>query len=217
MARQEYNERQQQIEAKEGQRPQIRSRDEWAATLPTAWRQHVWSEKGTQLKESLTYFTNLLKGLQKNCYRLKRFADKREKTPKLRFISDINDEEYDALLSGMENEQIDFSFFTMLSKLKKNLDQLIEECATEKRIAITICENIADIEGRPRCVPLKAWHLLDDDSKQFVIRVNQGMGADETQLQHISQGLLSLMNMICRLQDENVALKRDVEFLKIVF
>lgn len=213
MARQEYNERQQQIEAKEGQRPQIRSRDEWAATLPTAWRQHVWSEKGTQLKESLTYFTNLLKGLQKNCYRLKRFADKREKTPKLRFISDINDEEYDALLSGMENEQIDFSFFTMLSKLKKNLDQLIEECATEKRIAITICENIADIEGRPRCVPLKAWHLLDDDSKQFVIRVNQGMGADETQLQHISQGLLSLMNMICRLQDENVALKRDVEFL----
>lgn len=43
--------RQQQIEAKEGQRPQIRSRDEWAATLPTAWRQHVWSEKGTQLKE----------------------------------------------------------------------------------------------------------------------------------------------------------------------
>lgn len=40
------------------------------------------------------------------------------------------------------------------------------------------------------CVPLKAWHLLDDDSKQFVIRVNQGMGADETQLQHISQGLL---------------------------
>lgn len=43
--------RQQQIEAKEGQRPQIKSRDEWAATLPTAWRQHVWSEKGTQLKE----------------------------------------------------------------------------------------------------------------------------------------------------------------------
>lgn len=213
MARQLYNESQQQMQAEEGQRPQIRSRDEWAATLPTAWRHHIWSEKGTQLKESFIYFTNLLKGLQKNCYRLKRFADKRENTSKLRFISDINDEEYDAVLSGMENEQVDFSFFTMLSRLKRDLDQLIEECATQKRTAITICENIADIEGRPTCVPLKAWHLLNDDSKQFVMRVNQGMGADEAQLQHISQGLLSLMNMICRLQDENVALKRDVEFL----
>lgn len=46
-------------------------------------------------------------------------SSKRENTSKLRFISDINDEEYDAVLSGMENEQVDFSFFTMLSRLKR--------------------------------------------------------------------------------------------------
>lgn len=212
-ARQFYNERQQQMQAEEGQGPQFGSRDEWAATLPTAWRNHVVLEKEAQLKESFKYFTNLLKGFQKNCRRLERFADKREQNSKLRFISDIDDEEYDALLSGMENEQVDFPFFTTVSHLKKDLDQLIERCAKQKRTAITMCENMADIEGKPKNVPLKAWHLLDNDSKQFVMNVNQGTGTDEAQLQHISQGLKGLMNMLCKIQDENITLKRDIELL----
>lgn len=43
--------RQQQMQAEEGQGPQFGSRDEWAATLPTAWRNHVVLEKEAQLKE----------------------------------------------------------------------------------------------------------------------------------------------------------------------
>lgn len=211
MARQEYNERQQQMQADEGQGAQLRSRDEWIDTLPKAWRHHVLLEKETQLKESFIYFTNLLKGFKRNCLQLERFADKPEHNFKLRFISDINDEEYDSILSGMENEQVKFPFFKIVSHLKRDLDQLVEECAKQKRTAITMCENIAEIEGKPKYVPLKAWHLLDNDSKQFVIRVQQGAEADKAQLQHISRGLLSLLNMICKLQDENVTFKRDIE------
>lgn len=37
----------------------------------------------------------------------------------MRFISDINDEEYDAILSGMENEQVKFPFITFVSDLKR--------------------------------------------------------------------------------------------------
>lgn len=32
-------------------------------------------------------------------------------------------------------------------KFDSDLDQLVEECAKQKRTAITMCENIADIEG----------------------------------------------------------------------
>lgn len=212
MARLLYNERQEQLKAEGGQKSPPITQDEWITTLPFAWRTQVWSEK-EELKKSTIYFTNLFKGFQKNCCRLERFADKPYQNPKLRFISDFNDEEYDALLSGMENEQVKFPLITISSNLKRALKELIEECAKEKRKAITMCENIADIEGKPKYVPLKAWHLLDNDSKQFVIREHQGTGADDAQLQHVSKGLLSLVNMICRLQDENVALKRDVELL----
>lgn len=115
---------------------------------------------------------------------------KREQNPKLRFICDINDEEYDSHLSDLENEQVKFPIVTTLSSLKRwaimrliglftfsklfsregikslycfvcfsaisylldynfyrDLKRLIEECAEEKTTAITMCENIAEIEG----------------------------------------------------------------------
>lgn len=50
--------------------------------------------------------------------------------------------------------------------------------------------SILFVHRKPKYVPLKAWHLLDNDSKQFAIRVQQGSEADEAQLQHISRGLL---------------------------